>query len=459
MRDRSRLVTTELVVSAPSVPGAERLSSLVPRALASAFVLALASCGVPRDVGPETGSSEAEIGEGLAPNDVSVLLPFARGQRGFRRLPPLAGLLPSALFEQVTSAARRLPEASHFNPTSLQPTEGIWATALELPVSGPSGPTPLGAGFLGNWRVVSFRFDPCAPPAPHVVPVATKAAVVPPRMPPEMFGASYDADADRANVERCVVELRVVAQPFRVYEPEEQARDGDTTMHLFFRYGEPGRPDVAARDEIVRTLRALKKASPAPTGGELRVHPGLVADRDGAFATVVGEALRSLARRGALSQIAFMGLRDPVLRAFEGRGADGGSNMWNFFVGRVDGDRFEQLDVETTWAWTTRTVDGAPRYVSGPESAQVVDLATDGEGRVRITPGARTPTSRSDIDDVDTRRASPRSADCASCHFRGGRDTRLVNFGYVGGSPSIATRTARETDVVVRTITEALREP
>lgn len=385
------------------------------------------------------------VDDGLGPNDLSVLMPFHRGEPGFRRLIPLSDYVSPSLFDQVASTAVHVSALAHFAPENSDVGSGVWPTMLELPVSGPNGPIPLGASTLGNWRIVSFRFDPCAPPAPHLVPVITKPAVPNPNIPPAYSPPTYDAAADRPNVEMCSVELRVIAQPFRWYEPETQARDGDTTMHLFYRFGAPGQPDVQARDEILRQLRALKAASPAPTAGALGIHPGLAADRDGRFTAEVARVLHDLTSRTQLSQIAFMGLRDPVLRANAGRGIDGGPDMWNFFFGRVDGDRFTQLDIEPSWS--VRFESRENRYAAGPDNVQTLSLTAASDYG-----GSRNDITQADVENTDTRVATVRNTTCATCHFKSRSDQRIINFGYVSGAPSIAQRTVMETDAVVRTV-------
>lgn len=72
-----------------------------------------------------------------------------------------------------------------------------------------------------------------------------------------------DPCAPRANG-ACVPELRLSAEPF------DEAFD-DAATHLIY---ELSKPDFSA---MASELRALKAASPVPTSGPLRVHPGLAA--------------------------------------------------------------------------------------------------------------------------------------------------------------------------------------
>src|SRR6202035_4923944 len=69
----------------------------------------------------------------------------------------------------------------------------------ESEAHGISHSADIGSAVYANWRIVGFRFDPCAPP-------------------PALASANPPADLAGA-VPGCVVELRLIAQPVTVRGP------------------------------------------------------------------------------------------------------------------------------------------------------------------------------------------------------------------------------------------------
>ncbi|MCX6117947.1 MAG: hypothetical protein NT027_10420 [Proteobacteria bacterium] len=150
-----------------------------------------------------------------------------------------------------------------------------------------------------DWKVMSFRFDPCAP--------SSLPAVV------AKFG--------------CQVQLRFIAQPVI------SGTDEDFTAHLVFTLGvlNPEKSNYVGHvegsgtpsfKELVLDLQDLKKQSPVNTTGlALNVHPGLAADADGSYAAKVKAFLFKHMSSKKLAAVAFMGLQG------------GGPEPWIFIAG------------------------------------------------------------------------------------------------------------------------------
>lgn len=360
----------------------------------------------------------------LSPNDVSYLFPFRNGSNpggAFAQLVALDHFLSADLFAQALSAAGAAhphdPRVFAIGP------DGNIDTPLDLERR--LGPVTLGASNLASWRVVSFRADPCAPPPVHQVPLQLTS------------DGRLDDDAERrVSVDQCNVELRLVAQPFRG-APDGDVRASDSGIHLIYRF--PG--DAAARADLITALRDLKKASPADTAGLLRApHPGLGADRDGAFHARVASFLDTFTQRGALSQIALLLLgrlpaSSPVL--------DG---TWKFFFGTVDSSGFRLRDMQQT---------------ATPEPINVVHALNRATDNRFVAPPARFPAlTPQEIFGEDVHRATARTVTCVDCHDEPAdiakRDNfyNLRAFGYFEAVPAISGRTRQESEAVARYIND-----
>ena len=147
-----------------------------------------------------------------------------------------------------------------------------------------------------KWRIVSFRFDPCAEPVPNWVDAAR-----------QILGGNPFPTFGIKNIKtqgECEVQIRLIAQPFSEFGDE------DTTAHLVYSFGRVGLGGGGrkARDRIIGELQVLKSKSPKPTNGvPLGVHPGLAEDKDEAFAALVKRFLADELKQAQLTAVASMG--------------------------------------------------------------------------------------------------------------------------------------------------------
>src|SRR5262245_7092945 len=162
-----------------------RRAMLKPQFSSIGFVLAFsaasAACG---SVSNEKSSErESAIGTGtfastaaaqptlLDVNDVTVLFPHSAAAGRLSPDLPLDSFISRELFQQIVTTAK---------------TTSIFSNPQNAP------PSARDVEAYENWRIVSFRFDPCAPSTDFVAGVpASLAGIVP----------------------GCLVELRLVAQP------------------------------------------------------------------------------------------------------------------------------------------------------------------------------------------------------------------------------------------------------
>lgn len=135
---------------------------------------------------------------------------------------------------------------------------------------------------IGNWKIVSFRYDPCAPGV-HAAQQIAQSSNIP------------DKDAI------CQAQIRLIAQPF-----DANGSDRDVTFHLLYRVGK----DASSIKEQITKLAAIKSASKtagADTNGmPLSVHPGLGTE-DKAVEQAVNDFL-GLCDPNSLMSVAVMAL-------------------------------------------------------------------------------------------------------------------------------------------------------
>jgi hypothetical protein len=329
------------------------------RILALAIAAATVACSAVSDdteTGTEAVNAVDDPKELFDVNDISIL--FARGERG--------EVVPNIPVSEPVRA--RLLDGTVRN-------EEIWSQAAFDDVikyakrTGKADPQltlDVGADDRKNWRIVGVRFSPCGPGSKALNPDRdTKARMA------------------TLGVPGCLVQIRLVAQPFSV-GPNGIA-DEDVAAHLVYSIGpatnafsatdpileaaraqakkmpEPAQSKLlaqieqlvipeaiqakvrGAQDAMLADLRAIKKASAeagAPTtGATLGVHPGLKAhaDRKTEKTQKVADLTRDFVTKwvGAASTIrtaAFMGLR-------------AGSEPWVFLSGKISRDQ----SGETRW--------------------------------------------------------------------------------------------------------------
>jgi hypothetical protein len=409
-------------------------------------------------------------------NDVSVLFPFDRTTGTFSPDLPLDAFMSREVFDQVIAASRTV-RISHADP--------------------------LGSDVYENWRIVSFRFDPCSPS-----PTLASGTI-----PPELEGV----------VPGCIVNLRLVAQPVALRGPGAPPLGGqanpvttvefpegvkapqDFALHLVYNLGLlQGSPDTetlrasfAASLPLVNGLQAIKAASTAigadTDGALLGVHPGLAREQ-GATLRPVSEAitayLTSVLNPQRLSFLAFMGV--PA----------GRTAPWIFFNGAV-----------------VPGADGVPSFVhlpmqgfASPLMAETLPSLVSARGEplgfpdVPLGPLSLAHIARPSTDPVEAVRAAfdienpllthALGLDCASCHgvhtVKNGmppnltgirsvsdlpatrflappgvtayssteaaprNDWNVHNLGYLGVAPKVSERTLNETTEVVDLVNRLL---
>jgi hypothetical protein len=139
------------------------------RPLALTLLAGSGGCGSPA-FDESVAARDHVVGAGASPlldvNDVTVLFPYDSASEGLSPDLSLDSFMSRDIFAQVIAASKTV------NITHL---------------------SPLGSDVYENWKIVSFRFDPCAPSAKMV---------------------SGDIPADLVGqVPGCIVQLRLIAQP------------------------------------------------------------------------------------------------------------------------------------------------------------------------------------------------------------------------------------------------------
>lgn len=207
----------------------------------------------------ETDSQELKPIPLLDTNDVSVLFSYDRDVDTILPNIPMADFVSESLYQQIKSESERL--------------------TLKFPM----GYETVGAESLENWKIISFRFDPCAP----------SSALANGEIPAEMQG----------KVPGCLVQLRLIAQPLafagqgNLDNPDNPAMYGkkvprDFIAHIVYNIGVlKGSKDTAALQKnfepylpLVRDLAHLKEVSAQKgfdtNGALMGVYPSLKGDRE-----------------------------------------------------------------------------------------------------------------------------------------------------------------------------------
>jgi hypothetical protein len=213
----------------------------------------------------------------LDANDVSILIPLNRVDQ-----------FPASKFVTATQFGKAISNGQGRGPNNLSESDFTAVNKLEA------------------WRVVSMRYDPCAP-GPHAAESFSKQV-------------AGDAGAEAPGRDQfCKAQVRLVIQPF------ENGGDKDFTMHLTYSLSK----SEEALEAQVQGLIAIKRASTAAgaptTGRALSVHPGLGAPAPGNTQTLDAfkDFLSKNCKPNSLASIAVMGL------------ANGGPEPWTFYANRV----------------------------------------------------------------------------------------------------------------------------
>lgn len=397
-----------------------------------------------------TGARTTAAAPGLDVNDVSILFPHPGKEADLGLLLGVGTELengieiwPQVGFESLLAAA-----ASPVDEPVKAVAAGGGGAMMALP--GPGMGVP-GAGMRdrARWRIVGFRFDPCA----H---------------------ATEGGD--------CLVQLRLITQPFTKHG--DAARDQDVTAHLIYSFDESEAP------RLIAALLQLKR--PETSGRPLGVHPAM--EREGLAgptAAAAKELLVTELARGRLSHAALMGLeRQP--------------EPWIFMAGAflLDGS-FVPLELDFGIERSASQKVGflvtegrvVPRMSSGPSTAALLDGGGQSmtEDDARILAMVDSPVHSALL--PGSQRSS-KNRDCVSCHttvsslFKlTGQGTAVAdlskwiaqrerfraadgltgypdpaaliattwsvrNFGYFNGRPSVSIRTVNESAEAARIANE-----
>ena len=309
-----------------------------------------------------------------------------------------------------------------------------------------------------TWKLVSFRVDPSAP--------GTHAGAL------QRFGSTP--------------QLRIIFQP--VTKVGEDVKVHDVAAHLAFSYVVPptgpspfpATPNRAVFAKLVAALKGLRDASKtggAPTGGPLRVHPGLEKRVPG-FEAKVRAFLQEQTALGELNELAFMGIDPP--------------EPWIFFSMRRNPQTgaytlISPPSLNGRSAQMLFMLDPA-RVVPSPTTANMESEGGVSTARLLLNDAPQIITrpvfsgprpTHGDIPDIiaNPTRATVFNTDCVSCHTESTRRTKLNlgatdsmfkyarpdgistvdpamlpttpwntrNFGWFKTSPTITMRAANET--------------
>jgi hypothetical protein len=390
-------------------------------------------------------------------NDVSILFPLGADGMPHPNLvvdDPKAPLFGPGAFKSVTEFAQTGSEGFK-NPDT--------ETNAEVLGQAPHVHMEDGALDRKSWRVVAMRFDPCAP----------------------------GGLALGFNDLRCVVELRLVAQPFI------DGKAQDVAAHLVYNLGFAPSSQPLIR-QAVTDLQAIKAAANGVTTGKpLGVHPGLAAEAKGsgnAVGTLVTQFIQTYAAKA--TEISLLGkvFSPPRLTAFMVKDGDFTSPAdaaeWYFMVGDVKNDtwtpdeltpvgkgvKFEKLSFKQKQNGEgdfEATVDGKPAAVGGHFLPAFKTSAPTSEPLFK---GDTNPQTARSVE--DPKKSSVTNVDCVSCHTSTSRTVALDlppaarlptpagitavvereylqagaanvrNFGYFAGKPTVSMRTLNETAAV-----------
>lgn len=266
-------------------------------------VIQIASCKSRKFNSDNSTATKSISTTELDVNDVSFLFPIPKTKEEFSGLLNFkvvatdgAALVPKNIFDQVIAKSREVSFDPEFS--SLAGT-----------------PRPQFAAEYSAWRIVGFRFDPCASSTKHA----------------EIRSIS--------ELKNCLFEIRLIAQPFQpesspqtpTGKPVENAqklnvfKTSDFAMHLIFEV--PVENQASTLTQLVSDLRVLKGSSSIETTGEpLSVHPTMSREgigAEGKYAKLLRQTILKYTGGTKLTSIAFSGLL-------------GGDKSWGFMSVPVD---------------------------------------------------------------------------------------------------------------------------
>lgn len=286
---------------------------LLPLLLLASGVLAVACGSEEGDSDSASAAASKNQATLLDVNDVSILFPAGKGAERHTFFPQIpvsakeADLWSQDNFDRVMKAAK----------LSTVTTDSRLGTGY-----------PMESTDRDNWRIVSLRFDPCAP---------------------GLSAVRADTDGKRFQ-HRCHVQLRLVAEP-KPASPELVAPSEDFAAHLIYDLKTISVDEVAS-DPLIRgivsRLVAIKEMGAregnrldVTSGKPLGPHPKL-ARRDAAGQRAA-EAVKSLIFDATEGKILKDGAPSPVGRRIAFMGLRKGGEEWVFLTGQADANgRWEQ---------------------------------------------------------------------------------------------------------------------
>lgn len=317
------------------------------------------ACGAPNeeDLGNgESAATEAEISSLFDVNDLSILFPLNGGQLTPNIATSESDIWRDEDFKEVMKVADQLQ------------LKGIDITSMK------------------DWRVVSMRFDPCAP----------GLDVVQNKKSP--FGD-------------CLIEMRLIAQPVTSSGPI------DTAAHLVFDLGETVPINELAANatlkDLIGDLETIRNLS-ATAGKPLGIHPGLK-DNPGKVASKVKDFILKGVKLAKTRRIAFMGLKNA------------GAEPWTFFAGTVEGGLWKQSPQLPAHGKPSQDLD----FLNFTENNGAVNPPNPGAVSTSALFTVKKP-SQADIakafDVENVTKANFFTTDCVSCHSSSSRLANLEVF-------------------------------
>jgi len=409
-----------------------------------ALFAAVAACTAGGDnaaTGPEQEATEAQLSKVLDVNDVSVLF-------------PLKGGLP----QPAIAADDKLLNPTHFASVLKAAQDGL-AGVGKSPAALNDGPS-AGAASQANWKIVGFRFDPCAPGIG--LPQATLAGIA----------------AATKSPDECKIQLRLIAQPFI------NGQDFDSTAHLVFQIGASTKQDLANAklsdgttlkqvvDRLVEIKTSSRLAGNFDTSGQpLEPHTGL---NNPATAALVTQFVSDMVAKATSRGIAFMGVASHFEPWVFVAGVVGPDKQWHqiplagnanpqvlrFTGGAIVDPPNPALSVANLFGSAPTAADRALAFKieSGATHFFNTDCVSCHSSSARVLDPASTFSPRlGDGPEATSRQPAPKNVTAyvtqpnAQTHKWNTRNFGYFSSGFVGvsGKPTVSQRTANETGEIV----------
>lgn len=336
------------------------------------------ACGTSEDdvASGEAAATDGEIKKLFDVNDLSILFPLSSAIKVSE-----SNIWSQSNFQEVTAAAKSLGLKNDSSTKSLES--------------------------MDSWRVVSMRFDPCAPG----------------------LAAIENGQAAKFGIKDCLVEMRLIAQPV------SGSNTTDNAAHLVFDLGAPipfdklageAKREGSLLNEMLTDLGDIRDLSGNTAGKPLGVHPGLKANPKKTDPNIGGgKTLENLVKafitkgveKAAGRRIAFMGLKNA------------GAEPWTFFAGSVQGGTWKQSPQLPVHGQSSQDLD----FISG--NGPVNPATTNGGVSTSALFKIEKP-SQSDIEAAfkveNVSMANFFTADCVSCHTSSSRILNVEVFANPG---------------------------